>query len=249
MRGLRIRPTYANVVATLALFIALGGTAIATHPGGQNTISTADIIDAQVKAADIDTDAVKTGELANAEVKVADIGPAAVAADELAANSVGAAKIADGQVNVAEIATGAVRTAEIQNGQVQAEDLAPGVAPGASGARAWGQVLADGFLFRSKNVTSVTHPQAGVYCIDPGPGIDTETAVMVVGADTQSNDTDVNLNDVSQVEWHSGAGICPGGTMEVQTFLGDGVPGQLGGTDSGGFNLIVDDEGFAFVIP
>jgi hypothetical protein len=37
-----------------------------------------------------------------------------------------------------EVADGQVRSQEIGNGQVQAQDLAPGVAPGVSGARAWG---------------------------------------------------------------------------------------------------------------
>jgi hypothetical protein len=35
---MRPRITFANVASALALFIALGGTALATHPGGQNTI-------------------------------------------------------------------------------------------------------------------------------------------------------------------------------------------------------------------
>jgi hypothetical protein len=40
------------------IFIALGGTAYASHPGGANTISSGDIIDGQVQNADLGSNAV-----------------------------------------------------------------------------------------------------------------------------------------------------------------------------------------------
>jgi hypothetical protein len=229
MRGSRARrPSHATVVAYIALFVALGGTALATHPGGQNTISTGDIQNGQVK----------TDDIGNGEVKVADIGQGAVGADELVANSVGAS----------EIAAGAVRTDELQNGQVQAEDLAPGVAPGASGARAWGLVASGGALVRSKNVTGVTHPDEGIYCIDPGSGIDPTTAVMMVGEDFGLfNGTEGD--NVSHVEWDSTPSDCPAGTMQVLTLVGDGSQGSGGEIDLGGFDLVQLNQPFTFVIP
>jgi hypothetical protein len=246
---MRPRITFANVVSVIALFVALGGTAIATHPGGQNTISTADIMNGEVKVADIGQGAVATDEIANGQVKAADIGDGEVrsadigagqvAADELAANSVGAAKIADG----------AVRTEELQNGQVEAEDLAPGVAPGASGARAWGLVNSGGTLVRKKNVTAVTNPVDGAYCIDPGSGIDPSTAVMVVGGDNASGVTGETVDRVSHVEWRSTLFDCPAGTMEVRIFIGNGTPPTGGQLDQGGFDLLEGNQGFSFVIP
>jgi hypothetical protein len=247
---MRPRLTFANVASAIAVFIALGGTTLATHPGGQNTISTADIINGEVKVADVGQGAVATDEIANGqvkaadigdgEVKVADIGQAAVAADELATNSVG----------TAEIATGAVRTEELANGQVQAEDLAPGVAPGASGARAWGLVShLTGALLRQKNVTAVTNPSVGVYCIDPGSGIDPATAVMVVGEDFAAGGTDTGSDDVSHAEWNSTPSDCPAGTMEVRTSIGFGSPASGGETDLGGFELGEFNQPFSFVIP
>jgi hypothetical protein len=59
LRKLRSRLTYANVVATLALFVALGGTAYAV-----NTVGSSDIIDGQVKSVDIGN-----GEVNSADVK------------------------------------------------------------------------------------------------------------------------------------------------------------------------------------
>ena len=37
--------------------------------------------------------------------------------------------------------------------------------------------------------------------------------------------------------------------MQVTTWVGDGRPGDFGEIDSGGFDLVVDDQGFVFVIP
>src|SRR5215213_3523835 len=60
LRKLRSRLTYANVVATLGLFVAVGtGGAYAA-----NTIGSADIIDGQVKSVDIGN-----GEVNSADVK------------------------------------------------------------------------------------------------------------------------------------------------------------------------------------
>ncbi len=50
LRTLRPRLTYANVVASLALFVALRGTAYAV-----NTVGSTDIIDGQVKSVDVAT--------------------------------------------------------------------------------------------------------------------------------------------------------------------------------------------------
>ena len=55
-----------NVVGYVALFFALSlGTAWASHPGGENTISSADIIDGAVRNADIRNGAVNSPKVAN----------------------------------------------------------------------------------------------------------------------------------------------------------------------------------------
>ena len=62
--------SYANVASTLALFVALAtGSAYAA-----NTVFSGDIVDGEVKAADIGQEAVATDEIANGQVKSADIG-------------------------------------------------------------------------------------------------------------------------------------------------------------------------------
>lgn len=222
-------------MGALALFLVVaGGTAYAA-----NTIGSPDVIDESLLSRDIK----------NGEVKIADVGQGAVATDELANDGIKAPDIGNDQVRSPDIDTGAVRTEELANAQVRAEDLAPGVAPGASGARAWGLVGSDGTLLRAEQVTGVTNPAQGVYCIDPASGIDPTTAVMVIEEDFAGDFTTDALDRESHAEWHSGAPDCPVGTMEVLTFLGDGNPPTFGEIDSGGFSLTPFPLRFAFAIP
>jgi hypothetical protein len=245
---IRSHLTYANVMATIAVFLVLsGGTAVALS--GSNTVFTDDIVNGEVKVTDIGQGAVMTDEIANGQVRAADIGDGEVKSADIANGQVTADDLATNSVRADEIADGQVKSPEIGNGEVQAEDLASGVKPGASGARAWGVVTFTGVLAHSKNVTAVTHPEVGVYCIDPGSGIDATTAVMLVG-DSSQGQTDSFSDDVSLAQWRTGAPECSTvGTMEVRTFLGNGEPGSGSSVDFGGFDLQESDQGFAFVIP
>ena len=66
----------ANVVGYVAIFLfAIGGTAYATHPGGANTISSVDIIDNEVQAADLGTGAVANTKLGTFSVSSSKISP------------------------------------------------------------------------------------------------------------------------------------------------------------------------------
>ncbi len=59
---IRSRLTYANVVASLSLFLVLsGGTAVALT--GSNTVFSDDIVDNQVKSADVRNDTLTGGGL------------------------------------------------------------------------------------------------------------------------------------------------------------------------------------------
>jgi len=69
MRGLRARLTYANVMSTLAVVIALGtGTAYAA-----NTVFSEDIVNGQVKTVDLGKDAVTSGKVGNEGLTGADV--------------------------------------------------------------------------------------------------------------------------------------------------------------------------------
>lgn len=59
-RWFRSHLTYANVMATLAVFLVLsGGTAVALN--GSNTVFSDDIVDNEVRTADVETTALREG--------------------------------------------------------------------------------------------------------------------------------------------------------------------------------------------
>jgi hypothetical protein len=100
--------TYANVMATLAVFIALGGVAYAA-----NTIGSSDIIDGQVKTADLAANAVNTSKISDGQVTEADIGQAAVATAELKNDAVTTAKVLNGTLAGGDVADNALKGADI----------------------------------------------------------------------------------------------------------------------------------------
>jgi hypothetical protein len=99
MRRLTLpRPTYANVVATLALVFALGGTAYAAA-----TVGTADIQDGAVTTPKLANEAVSNAKLAPGSVNAGSLGSNAVTSTKIAASSVGSVKIADNSVTLADL--------------------------------------------------------------------------------------------------------------------------------------------------
>jgi hypothetical protein len=63
MARVRSSVTYANVVATIALFLALGGTGYAAAGLARNSVGTAQIRNGQVKATDLAANAVTSGKV------------------------------------------------------------------------------------------------------------------------------------------------------------------------------------------
>ena len=84
MRAIASRLTYANVVATLALIVALGGGAAYAA----NTVFSSDIVNGEVKAADIAPRAVRSAEILDDEVQNADIAAASVRTAEIGNNQI-----------------------------------------------------------------------------------------------------------------------------------------------------------------
>jgi hypothetical protein len=93
MNRFRRRLTYANVVASLSLFIALGGGAYAAV-----AITSEDIVDETIQSQDIAPEAVRT----------ADIGKQAVTLDRMHDYSVNSAKVVNGSLSGADIANGSL---------------------------------------------------------------------------------------------------------------------------------------------
>jgi hypothetical protein len=138
------RPTYANVVSTLCLFLLLGGTsalaatqlaknsvgtkqikknAVATAKVKNGAITTKKIKNGAVTTAKIGAAALTTSNLANDAVTTAKISDAAVTNSKLANNAVSTAKITDAAVTTSKLANNAVTSAKIADGEVRAPDL------------------------------------------------------------------------------------------------------------------------------
>jgi hypothetical protein len=137
--------SYANVTATLALFVALGGTsayAINEWTGANIVDESLTGADVQGKAAAGTTPAVNgsltTHDIAGQQANAASGTPSidgtltqwdlknnSVTGSDLAGNTVAAADIAADGVGASEIATGAVGGGEILNQGVGADELAP----------------------------------------------------------------------------------------------------------------------------
>jgi hypothetical protein len=91
------RLTYANVMATLAVFLVLsGGTAVALS--GSNTVFSDDIVDNEVRAADVRNDTLIGGGLG-----AADLQPGSVGTSEAASNSLGGADIDEASLLVSRV--------------------------------------------------------------------------------------------------------------------------------------------------
>jgi hypothetical protein len=113
-RGVLARLSYAKVVATLALFVALGGTATA-----------ATLARDSVGAPQIKTDAVRSPEIQADAVRSPEIRADAVRGSEIQADAVRSSEIQDDAVRSSEIQDDAVRSSEIQDESVRLADIAP----------------------------------------------------------------------------------------------------------------------------
>jgi hypothetical protein len=91
------RPRYADVVATLALFFALGGTAYAA------TIGTSDIQDGAVTTPKLASEAVTNAKIAPVAVSTGKLADGSVTNGKLAANAVTGADVASNSLTLSDI--------------------------------------------------------------------------------------------------------------------------------------------------
>jgi hypothetical protein len=115
MRIPRPKLNYANVIATLALFVALGGAAVAAGLP-KNSVGTRQLKPGAVTTSDLRRQAVKAGKIA----------PRAVTAGKLGANAVLPGNLGNGIISTEKISDGAVTASKIKNGVITTSKLANG---------------------------------------------------------------------------------------------------------------------------
>ena len=185
-----------NVVGYLALFVALSGTAMATHSGRADTIGSADIINGQVKTNDIsNSNGVRSADvrddtLDGGGLGATDLGLDSVGRDELQGGAVGTNEIADDAVGSLKIRDGAVGDPEIATGAVGAPEIATDSVGGA-------EIGSD--VVGPAELGSITEHRAAEFITDDTA----HDGVYAIGAATVSCDPDEDLLSVS-IDWGTG---------------------------------------------
>ncbi|HEY0390225.1 MAG TPA: hypothetical protein VGC63_00770 [Solirubrobacterales bacterium] len=110
--AVRKRVSYSNVIATMALFIALGGVAVA-----------AGLPRHSVGAKQLKRGAVTTAALRKQAVTSGKLAPKSVINGKLGPNSVGPGNIGNGAVTTAKLAAGSVIASTIKNGVITTSKL------------------------------------------------------------------------------------------------------------------------------
>ncbi len=138
----RLRPklTYSNVIATIALFIALGGAAVAAGLP-KNSVGPKQLKRGAVTAAKIRKAAVTSGKLAPKSVVAGKLGPNAVLPGNIGNGAITSAKIGAGAVIAASIKNGVVTTNKLANEAVTAAKLGKGAVTPAKLSDEFGPVL------------------------------------------------------------------------------------------------------------
>jgi Collagen triple helix repeat (20 copies) len=215
------RLTYANLLATLALFVALGGSSYAAVKLAPGSIGNKELRNGAVTS-----DKVKKGSLQARDFK----------AGQLPRGATGPQGPAGPQGP--QGATGGQGLAGAQGAKGDAGPAGPQGSGGPQGpagsARAYGLVAPDGSLSRSKNA-SVTRTDTGRYCVRVA-GVDFATTGLVASLDVDHaagggvGNLDVNTNSIAS---------CAGGAR-VNTYLM---------TIGSGLTRSYADLGFFFLVP
>jgi len=145
------RLTYANVIASLALFIALGGAAVAAGLP-KNSVGPKQIKKGAVTPKAIRSKAVTSGKIAPKAVTAGKLGPNAVLPGNLGPGIINTSKLAASAVTAEKIRNNVVTTNKLNNKAVTAAKIAEkGVVTGnlAEGAVTTGK-LADGAVTAAK---------------------------------------------------------------------------------------------------
>jgi hypothetical protein len=128
------RPSPALVIACLALFAALTGSAFAAGIG-KNTVRSPQIVDGTIRTVDLRDNAVAAGkiapnavdttEIAENGVESADVAPDSLTAQDLGPASVTSSEVADQSLTADDLGPNSVGSSELQAGSVRASELGP----------------------------------------------------------------------------------------------------------------------------
>src|SRR4051794_34686273 len=224
---LRGQLTYANVMSSIALFMAISGVAWAATSLPKNSVGTP-----QLKKNAVTTTKIKNGQVLSVDAKD---------------NTFTGTDINEGALGKVPSATNATNAG---NAATAANALKLGGAAPAqySIGRAYGYINEEGTVeaARSRNIAGANRLSLGVYCVTLAPGIDVSTVAPVATLDKQDSATSIPPPGTSQdqgiIEWDSVPEDCPTGTLEFDSIKQGFASGSLVGN-------IRDDQSFTVLIP
>lgn len=161
---------YANVIATIALFVALSGIAVAaglpknsvgTKQLKRGAVTTADLRRGAVTAGKIAPRAIVAGKLGANAVLPGNLGNGIITTNKLSDGSVIASKIKNGVITTNKLNNGAVTTAKLGDGSVTLGKLAENIAP-LLGTLKSGQTLRGVFDLGSTAAVAADTTRSGV---------------------------------------------------------------------------------------
>lgn len=194
---LRRHFTSAHLIASLALFVALGGSAVAVSQVPRGSVGSA-----QIKRG-----AVKAPQIGRAAVKARHIGGAAVTRGKIAPRAVNNTRIAAGAVNSPKIANGSVIRNKIAPSAVDASRLAPGaVSPAALASGAVGsEALADGSVhtadLANNSVTRAKLAEASLPMLAPLRSGQTLRGMVALTANADGGSASVAATDAQSFQF------------------------------------------------
>lgn len=121
--AVRQRITYSNVIATMALFIALGGVAVAAGLP-KNSVGPKQLKRGAVTAAKIRKQAVTTAKLANGAVTIGKLGPNSVGPNNIGNGAITTPKLGPSSVIASAIKNSVITTNKLNNEAVTTPKLA-----------------------------------------------------------------------------------------------------------------------------
>jgi hypothetical protein len=221
MNQLRRRVNYANVVSTIALLVALGGTsawAVGQLPSRSvgarqlrpGAVTAKKLRKNAVTAPKIAARAVKRSKLANGAVSASRLGAAAVTPEKLAAAAVTNDKIADGAVTGAKVDENSL--AQVPSARTAETATFADSADPAAFAAVDQEGNVDTSLSKGISTGNVKQgAEAGIYCVTVPPFSPrgAEVTPRYNGSGT-----------VNVFVTIGGTGSCPAPEVEVQTFNG-----------------------------
>jgi hypothetical protein len=211
--------TYANVMSTLALFIALGaGTAFAAGQLAPKSVGAPQLRPGAVTADKLRKNAVTAPKIEAQAVKQGKLANGAIVTEKIASGAVTAAKIENGSITTEKVPNDSLTGEKINEsslGRVPSANTANfSVAAETSNPEAFAKVDAEGTVFpaNSKGIGTADVRQgklAGIYCVNV-PGFSPRGA-QVTPEYSANNSVDIFVK-------FGGTESCPAPQVEVRSY-------------------------------